>query len=167
MKLILIILSLNCWTDIQAQKIKKVEIDKFTGHKRILTEHIRVEATLTKVMNMYLRTVDTTVFISFYGTVGIGVIGTMDGTTFLFPNKSTLTVYPTGIQSYDGYGSNQYYDQQYLITKDQLEMLAANNPVSVRRIYNSNYVDVDIKSKFSPKISELAAMVLNEMNKSE
>lgn len=147
------------------QKIKEIEIDKFTGKKRIRTDYVKLGGGLMSGIGAGFRTVDTTIFISFNGSMGTGVVGTRDATTFLFADKTTFSVYPTSIQSYEGYGTSEHYDQQYHISKEQLEILAKNNPVSLRRTYSKYYIDVDIKTKLSAKISDLASMVLEEMNK--
>lgn len=148
-----------------SQKIKNVEIDKFTGKKRIQTDYVKLGGYLMSGIGASFRTVDTTIYITFTGSYGLGVVGTSDETLFLFSDKSTFGVFPTSIQSYEISSQGNYYEQKYYISKSQMETLSKNNPISLRRNYSNNYIDLDIKSKFSLKISELASMVLNELNK--
>ena len=145
------------------QKIDKVEIDKFTGQKRILTKKIILYEVFTKGLYIYIRTVDSTVFIRFYGNVGVGVVGPLDATTFLFSDKTTSDVLPTSLQSYDT--DPQGFSQQYYFSKSQLQLLAEKNIISVRRTYNDTYIDIDVKEKHANKIKELAKLVLNELSK--
>ena len=149
------------------QKIKEVEIDKFTGAKRIRTSNEILCAKLipNRWISTYYRTVDTTFFITFTGNYGLGVVGPSDPTTFLFEDKSTIKVYPTGIQSYEGFGDDANYDQQYYVTKEQIKKLSENKLVALRREYNSNYVDIDIKEKFAKRFAGLSKVLLDEMDK--
>lgn len=150
------------------QKISEKQVDKFTGQKRIETDYITLKIGLTDIFRVKLRTVDTTIFITFYGTIGLGVVGRRDPSIFLFEDKSTFEVSPTSIQSYDigkaAYSSGSY-THQYRIYKQDLEILASKKLASIRRYYNNNYTDIDIKEKNAKKVNELASIILAELNK--
>ena len=150
-----------------AQKIKENELDKFTGYRRINTSYVRLSLGFFKVMSAKLRTVDTTIFLELKGNIGLGTIGSKDELIFLFDDKSTLTIFPTGIQSYEGVGTEAHYEQEYNINKEQLNSLALKNVVSVRRYFNNNYVDQDIKKTNSQKLVQLAKVLLVELAKNK
>jgi hypothetical protein len=150
-----------------AQEIKSTEVDKFNGKRRVLTENLKIYGSFLEVMEVKFRTVDSTVFISISGNTGIGVVGTDDAATFLFDDKSTLDFYPTSIQSYEisGKYNLKSYNHQYYFTKEKLHILATKNVVAIRRTFNKNYADFDIKEKHAKKLKELALLVEYEMER--
>ena len=168
MKNILLILLLFLSIKSTGQKIDEVEIDKFTGKKRINTELITLKGGLSQHVEMKIRTVDSSIFIAFRGTWGIGTVGISDATIFLFEDKTTLSIFPTSIQSYNievcNYCTNWYY-QQYQTSKADLKILMDKSIISIRRYYSDNYADTDVKEKNAKKVKGLASLVLNEMNK--
>lgn len=151
-----------------AQKAPSVEIDKFTGEKRIETDYVTIATNFFTIVSLKLRTVDTTVFLTLAGSWAVGMVGPQDKAMFLFEDKSTMAVYPTSIQSYDigvGQYSSNSYRHQYALSQADLQILSTKKPISLRREFNSNYADIDIKEKNAKKIQNLARLVLLEMQK--
>lgn len=151
-----------------SQKLTVNETDKFTGKKRLETSYCIVTMKFVSAIQMKLRSVDTTCFVTFNGNTGVGVVGLTDATTFLFEDNSTTKVYPTSIQSYDigvGQYSSNTFNQQYNISIDQIEMLKTKKLISIRREFNSNYADFDVKEKHAEKISKLCMLFLSELKK--
>ncbi len=113
-----------------------------------------------------LRSNGKTLIINFTGNIGVGVVGPSDETVFLLENKETVTVFPTSIQSYTS-GKDEFYDQQYFISEEQLNTLLGSNIIAIRREFNSNYIDVDIiELKRSKQFIELVKLFLDEYKKS-
>lgn len=148
-----------------AQLLEKVEMDRFTGQKRILSKWTNVIKGGENIENIYLRSVDTTIFISITGTLGVGTIGLNDAAVFLFDDKSTFSIYPTSIQSYDPTGPSPKYNQQYFFSKKYLEKLTTNILVAIRRNYNDAYVDIDVDEEKKEGIKNVAVAFLEELNK--
>lgn len=169
MKIILFALAmLITQSDLSAQKITVSEIDKFTGKKRVETNYAVLKMGLSYLFRAKLRSVDSIAFIIFHGSWMVGVVGPDDPTTFLFEDKSTFTVYPTSIQSYQiatsKYGSNTY-NHQYSININDVEKLATQKVISIRRVANSKYGDLDLKEKNAKQLQDLAKIFLAEMRK--
>jgi len=165
-KILLIIITpiiLLSSTEVNAQKIKSVEIDKFTGKRRIESSRILLKDGLMQTLGVYARSVDTTVFLNFYGNIGVGVVGPNDPITFLLDDKTTIKAYPTSIQSYDI--SPDSYSQQYIISLSDFKLLKSKLVTSIRRTYGSNYIDLDIKEKASNKLKSLAELFFAELEK--
>lgn len=165
---LLILITFNSFS----QKIVLAEIDKFTNSKRVETDDVIFYGGSMdwKKLTMKFRSVDTSYFLTLSGLNTLyGTIGTKDGLIFLFNDKSNITIYPTSVQTYNinpsQYGSSYTYSNQYYISKNEIEQLAAKKTIAVRRYFNENYGDVDIKEKKSVKINELATVFLNEINK--
>lgn len=149
-----------------AQKIEKSEIDKFTNQKRVLTDRVKLHTGLSNILEIQFRTVDTSIFVKFRGTLGVGVVGPGDATTFLFEDKTTLDIYPTGIQTYNietCTGCVNWYDQQYYASIEILRIFATKTVTAIRRSYNSHYTDIDIKEKNAVKLKKLAQLLLDEL----
>ena len=148
------------------QKITKSGIDKFTGKNTIETDGVIIAEPAGLMMKLVtFKTVDTTIFIYLGGTYGGGNVDTTDATIFLFNDKTTFKIYPTRAQTTKVIMGAEAYGHEYYISKAQMEILAKNNPIAIRQGISHSYVDMDIKSKAGRKISELAAMVLKEMDK--
>ncbi len=164
MKRILIILLLAPSLSF-AQSIDKIEIDKFTGAKRLQTDWLNIK-TMGPIwlLKVKIRTVDSTVFFQLSGK-GRGVVGTDDATIFLFDDTSSFKIYPTSIQSYNiGFGNSpDTYDFQYYFSSEKLKILASKKIISVRRTFNENYEDIDIKDKFATRLKNLAEMVVKKL----
>ena len=86
---------------VQGQKIESVEVDKFTGQKRVNTEYVNIAAGFTNVFKFKLRSVDSTCFLILMGTIAVGTVGINDPMIFLFEDKTTFKIYPTSVQSYN------------------------------------------------------------------
>lgn len=148
-------------------QIEKVETDRFTGQKRIKSVWTNVikDSTHENIENLYLRSVDTTLLLSLSGTLGVGAVNTNDAAIFLFDDKSKFEIFPTSVQGYDPSGPNQQYDQQYSITRQDLEMLSLRTLVAVRRYYNDNYIDIDVDTASAAGLQNLAVVFLKELDK--
>ena len=151
---------------VQGQKIESVEVDKFTGQKRVNTEYVNIAAGFTNVFKFKLRSVDSTCFLILMGTIAVGTVGINDPMIFLFEDKTTFKIYPTSVQSYNigvgQYESNHYY-HQYSISIPQLEELSVKKLISVRRYYNDVYSDIDVKEKNKDKIKSLSTLFLKQL----
>lgn len=148
-----------------SQSIKKKEVDKFSNQKRVQSEWLNLSTFGPfTVLKTNLRSVDSTIFIRLAGR-GVGVVGTDDAATFLFDDKSSFKIYPTSIQSYNiGIGdSPDTYDFQYNFSIEYLKILSTKKLISIRRTYNENYADTDVKSKFSERLKKLAEIMLKEL----
>ncbi len=132
-----------------------VEIDKFTKQKRITYDKTYYRLfNLAKLENpcwLSLRSVDTSIFIKFIGTLDAGVVGEDDPVILLFEDDTTTKLYPTHTQSYEvnvtSYGTSKHYEHQYRLSNEQLSLLCNKKLESVRRYYNDVYVDEDVSKK--------------------
>lgn len=152
-----------------SQKIKvESEIDKFTKQKRVKTSYVAIKPGMAEQVTVSLRSVDTMYFITFKGRgKGSGVIGSTDRIIILLDNDSTVSIMPTGIQSYDiGYGTApDSYTHQYFIKKEDLINLSTHDLKSFRKYYDRHYADIDINEKRKGDLRELASEFLKELNK--
>ena len=117
-----------------------------------------------------IRSVDKNIFINVLGlSCAVGVIGDKEKCLLLLNNDTAVTVYSTGIQSYDTrpsqYGSSQSYNHQYSITLEDLNTLANSELTTVRRYYNNNYSDIEVPSKANKKLQKLVKVFLEEFLK--
>lgn len=162
------VFALFCYTGVYSQAIKSIEIDKFTGKKRIHTEQVLLKSGFSQVCNISFRSVDTLIFLNLSGTWGVGVVGENDPLTLLFDDSTTIKVYPTSIQSYDvGYGKYEQnsYSHQYFVTVSDMKVISVKPIVSARRVFSSYYTDADVKPKNAKKIMSMAGLLLNEILK--
>lgn len=148
-------------------QIEKVETDRFTGQKRIKSEWTNVikDPTHENIENLYLRSIDTVMFLSLSGTLGVGVVNTNDAAVFLFDDKSKFQIFPTSIQTYDALNVSPKYDQQYSMTRQYLEMLSVGKLVAIRRYFNENYIDIDVDDASAAGLKNLALVFLKELDK--
>lgn len=150
------------------QRIEKSEIDKFTKQRRIETTLVNLKNTLFEGLWIYVRSVDSSIFFILGGRGNAAdVIGSEDKAIFLLDNDSTVTIKPTGIQSYDiGLGTApNSYKHQYYISSSQLTILSRHNVKSIRKYGAGGYVDIDIPSKHQDEIRNTAVICLNEYQK--
>lgn len=154
------------------QKIEKIEVDKFTNEKKILTDNVTIYgsamALYPNVIKCYYRSVDTSAFIIFDGlNTAAGVIGEHDQVIFLLADKSTVYITSTGLQSYEIVGSSSVYryHHQYSISQNSLQKLSSQPITSIRFYYDSKYHDVDIKEKRSKEFQKLSQLFYNELKK--
>lgn len=153
------------------EKIKVSEIDKFTGQKRVETEAVCIYGGGVfdgKSLSVSFRGVDSTCFLNLISLNTLyGVVGINDALIFLFEDKSVMKIYPTSIQDYkistSQYGSSYRYDNQYHISIDQIQILKTKKIVSIRRYFNSNYGDIDIKGSKAPNLNEISKIFLDEV----
>src|SRR5688572_12493020 len=83
-----------------AQKLEVNEVDKFTKQKRLETNNAKLKAGMSEGVVFKIRTVDSTVFISFQGYgAGAQIIGPDDKVILLLEDQSTVTLTSTGLQS--------------------------------------------------------------------
>jgi hypothetical protein len=139
----------------QKMKLHK-EIDKFTGKYRVETTPITMYqwVTVSSAINVKLRSNDTLYFIHFMGSTSTGIIDEDDPLILLLDDKSTITIYPTSFQSYDvETGGNTFYNHQYNISKDQLQILSTKKVISFRRYFNDHYSDFDVKTKWAERFA--------------
>ena len=148
-----------------SQKIVKSEIDKFSKERRIETDEFNHVINIFTNMKMSLRSIGENCFMNISGNFAPGLVGTRDAFVFLLDNDSTVTIYPTGIQSTEGRGTDEFYDHQYAISASQVELLALHKVKSFRRYFNSNYKDLDLKNKFPGKIQALCKVFYTEFIK--
>jgi hypothetical protein len=144
-----------------SQTIKQDEIDKFTKQRRVETSNTLLKGGLSCGLYTYFRSVDS----SYYLTIGgygcaVGVVGTNDQATFLLDNSITVSVFPTGVQSYEIGDYNKSYRHQYSITLDNIKMLANHKLKSVRRYTSKGYSDIDIPNKNSSELMKLCTLFL-------
>jgi hypothetical protein len=148
-----------------SQKLKVNEIDKFTKQRRLETERVWLKNRSGDGVAVSFRSADTTCFITFYGYGrAAGVIGDGDKMIMLLDNDSTVTVYSTGIQTYDiRVGGTSTYNHQYSIEKDDLNKLSTHNVKSLRKYLSDGYVDIDIPEKHQDEIKELAILFIGAL----
>lgn len=151
---------------INAQKIEKVEIDKFTNTKKVSTKYLDIEKGLFKFMSIGFLTDDITVAIYFYGSYGkaFNEIGPRSPVVFLFEDKSTLQIFPPYHQathSSEGvYDERAYFRYHYNFSYENLKLLAAKKVISFRSGFTP---DLNFTDKVSENLKTLAQLVLNEM----
>lgn len=152
----ILLISLNSFGQITS------EIDKFTGKKRVESEWQNIYTGFGVEVKIKFRAVDTTYFLSIAGNVGVGVIGTNDGAIFLFEDTTKFEIFPTSMQTYEIQGAyaSKYYNHQYRITRDQLWTLSTKRLSAVRRTFNSNYADIDVKDRLKGKIQGITGLFM-------
>jgi hypothetical protein len=158
-----VILLIFCLTS-SAQKLTENQIDKFTKQKRLQTSEVLLKGKLTEGMYIRFRSVDSSLFATLIGYgVGVGVIGEKDQAIFLLDNDETVTIYSTGIQSYDvgQYGSS--YRHQYSISLNDLKILSQHNVKSVRKYTSKGYGDIDVPEKNQGNVKKIALLILNNL----
>jgi hypothetical protein len=145
---------------------QKIETDPFTKDKRVETKYVFMKPSgFLKNIRMKFRSAGNDYFVLFNGSGwGVGTIGTMDPFMFLLDNDSTVKVYPTDIQSYEIGSQGNYYNHQYRIDREQVEMLSRHSVVKIRKYYSSNYDDMDVPEKNQSKIKELSVVFLQSLN---
>lgn len=166
MRLFILLFMLHGLLSVSGQSITKSEIDKFTKAKRVQTSKELLLSKLKNGMWVSIRSVDTTYFINFsgYGN-GADVIGERDAIIFLFENESTLTIHPTGIQSYDVGRQQNTYSHQYYITSDGLQQLSTHKVKSIRKYSSSHYNDIEIPEKHNDVMMNLSKIFIEEITK--
>lgn len=147
-----------------SQKLTVNEIDKFTKQKRLETSNVTLKAKLSEGIGVRFRTVDTSFFVilSGYGP-GTGVIGADDRAIFLLDDETTVSVYSTGIQSYNINKYQDSYNHQYTIAKEDLSILSKHNVKSVRKYTSKGYADIDIPEKNQDNLKKAALLILENL----
>lgn len=147
-----------------AQSFIQNETDKFTGQKRLKTSEERLYAKGSKSLHVYLRSVDSTYFLTVTGIgPGADIIGEQDKMIFLLSTDQTVTVYPTGIQSYDVGQYTNSFRHQYYVTKEQIEQLSRHKLKSIRKYGSGHYNDLDVPEKNSDVVMKLCGLMLKEI----
>jgi hypothetical protein len=164
---IITILPLFCISQKLPKLIASAEIDKFENKMRIQSEPIRVKSALGRWAEISFRSFDTSLFLNLAGNIGVGAVGTKDSLIFLFTDKTRFSIAPTDMQiSSVDYNMHSYYSHQYYINESQIKILAEKTLASVRRYYNSNYADFDIKEEDRAKrLNKLATQFLEVYNR--
>lgn len=149
------------------QKIKEVEIDKFTQERRVKTSEQFVKEGMFDRVGFWYRSVGKTYFINQEASGwGVGVVGDGEKLIFLLDDNQTISVLSTGIQDYTINKYGNYYSHQYSISKDDIEKLANHNLKSIRKYTVKGYSDLDVKDKRQDELKNLSGVFLAELNKS-
>jgi hypothetical protein len=148
-----------------SQKIKQDEVDKFTKQRRVETSNSLLKGGLRCGIYTYLRSVDTTYYLNIGGHgCAVGVVGSNDKAIFLLDNDISVSVSPTGVQSYDISDNSKYYNHQYTISRRDLDLLAKNKLKSVRRYTSEGYTDIDIPEKNSAVLMKQCSLFLTTLS---
>lgn len=151
---------------VYAQKIDKIEIDKFTKTKKVTTKPLDIEKGLFKFMSITFLTDDTTIKIHFYGSYGKAFrdIGPKSPVVFLFDDNSTTRIYPPYHQathtSEGVYDERAYFSFNYSFSYENLKLLASKKVISFRSEFTP---DINYNDKVSENLKVLAQLVLDEM----
>lgn len=144
------------------------EVDKFTKQKRLKTSEERLYAKGSKSLHVYLRSVDSIYFITVTGIgPGADVIGESDEMIFLLSNDETVTVYPTGVQSYTVGQYTNSFKHQYYITRHDIEQLSRHKLKSIRKYGSGHYNDLEIPEKNSDVVMKLCELMIKEIESND
>jgi hypothetical protein len=148
-----------------SQRLTVNEVDKFNKLHRLQTSNVRLKTG----MLAYIRSAidsdkNAFYYIKLFGSVPTpDVIGSGDRLIFLLENDSTVTVYSTGVQSYEI--SPKMYYHQYRATEEDIETLAKNNIKSIRKYGTDGYIDVEIPGKNQGDLKDAAILILKAVKK--
>lgn len=143
-------------------KSQKVETDKFTGKKRIQSESKFLYVSLDGDLKISFRSNGELIFLELSGNKLMGVVGTKDPLILLFTDSTTIKLYPTSVQSTDGYGNNRRYSHSYSAGIVDIEAISTKIIASIRRYYGDVYGDMDIKEKKAKNIPEIAKWFIEQ-----
>ena len=152
------------FTTVFAQKIKKKEIDKFTGveivetsHETLYTVQIIIAANVTNMFSFKIRRVNGE-----YCMPASIVMNSVvkyqedDGVQFLLDNNEVVTLKT----NYTGIGAKRYENMGYLfstsfnLSNDDVEKLKNNKVQTIRITYLGGHYDRDLKGKKQELISK-------------
>jgi hypothetical protein len=147
----------------EAQKIKTSEYDKFLKVYRIQTSYATLKMGLMKALSATLRSVDTTIFITIYGS-GNYVVGEGTPLIFLFQDDATLSVKSKGIQA-SRISEYTNFAFEYYIYEHQVKLLKEKMIKGVRLYDTNSYKDYDIDRDYADNMQKLASVFLKEFEK--
>lgn len=155
MKTITLLIAMTLSLSVFAQKIKKNEVDKFNGLRRIETDYVTLSMTFTTAVDMKIRSADTSIFLFVRGADG--VIADKGELTFLLTDDSKVVAVSTGIQSgtLDG-------GFQYRITSEAASILSRVQITDVRISKSGTYDDRKVQSTYRPYLVKLFKVFLAE-----
>lgn len=168
MKKVLVLIAFVLPVIVKAQSIDKIEVDKFTNQKRVLTKDLLIINRPAKWphLSVRFRSVDTTCYMNLIGeNIAVGIIGASDIAFLLLADKSKIVIHSTGIQAYTPGTTERYYDHQYAISRSDVLKLAKQKITSVRIYFENRYEDVDIDDKHAEKVVALADLFHSEIVK--
>jgi hypothetical protein len=147
-----------------SQKLKVNEFDKFTKQHRLETSPVTLKAKFSEGIAVTFRTVDTSIFVllSGYGA-GTGVIGSDDRAIFLLDDGTTVSVYSTGVQTYNINKMQDSYNHQYRISFLDLNTLSNHDVKSIRKYTAKGYADIDIPEKNAGSVKKIAALIIGNL----
>jgi hypothetical protein len=150
------------------QKIVQNEKDKFNKGHRLKTSDVKLKYGL----HSYLRTVSfedpklNYCYLTLFGFgKGAQVIGEDEKAVFLLDNDSTITVYSTGLQSYEISKYDNRFTHQYKMEESDLSAFAEHNIKSIRKYGTDSYVDFDIIESNAKDFKKAAQLILKELEK--
>lgn len=166
MRILLLLLSLSFIINVEAQKIKVSEIDKFTKARRIETSRVPIKAGFGKGFSFSFRSVDSTIFlnVSGYNVIKTGVTSG-NKILLLLSTDTTLSIESKTLQYTDVNKYREAFDFEYYISLADVISLSRTELQSVRFSYGSTYQDIDIEKDARKRAADLAIVFLKEYNK--
>jgi hypothetical protein len=148
-----------------SQKLQMNETDKSSGQKRMETEYGSLLMKDFTFLAIKYRSLDSAYFIEFRGgDIGVGTITPKDALIVLLEDGSNITIYPTSRQDFTLDDNRRYYRHEYAIKKEQINKLAQQKPVSIRKYANNQFEDIEIPAKNQKVMKDFSSFFLKHIN---
>ncbi|MBS1640231.1 MAG: hypothetical protein JST94_05035 [Bacteroidetes bacterium] len=153
-----------------SQLIKSNATDSITHQKRIIT----ISATISnnffrgqpKIESAHYHTINNKVYITLSGN-GYSGAGTVmpEDVALLITEKDTIIIQSVGLQASYGKYEADTFNNEYVLTKDDVNKLAASKLIAIKRYTNIGVFETFLKEKFQTNLMQISAALLKEMNK--
>jgi hypothetical protein len=146
-----------------AQKIVTDDTDLVQKHRRIFTTEVNIKNGFAKSLDIWYRTLDTTIYISLDGyMIGVGDI-TKSDFAVLTTDSGNIIIRSIGEQSTIGKTYPIAYDHQYYILKSDVEKLAEHKLLRIKRYTSKGITTIPVSEKKQEGIMKLSALLLKTM----
>lgn len=148
---------------LQAQKIKTDETDKFTKERRVETDYFKVFGNMKTGLYTQVWSIDNRCYMS-VGAYGYGspVIGSNDKLMILTNNDSTVVCQSPEIQTGNLNGT---FNFKYRISLNDIRYLSLYQIKAIRIEGTRGNIDMDIPEKHRPKLQALFEVWIKTYNK--
>lgn len=149
-----------------AQKIKRSAYDATKKAWRVESNTLNLKTTPGTKTEITLSSTGTDYILWLKGSgIAANTVMAGDELIFLLDDDSTVTLKSPSVQDVVRTASGNAYNDQYVLTQEDLEILSRHNLRALRKYSTEGYNDVSVQKETASQLKESSAAFLNELKK--